>query len=169
MIEDVVKQLGHLTLGTRFKRIAEQLQAQTQEVLAEVGIDVPAAQLPALAALDRLGPLSVGDLAGALGVSQPGVTRLLGKLEAAGLVEAAQPQGDRRVRAMRLSATGASLMRRAKRVAWPRVEGAVADACSRLAGPLLAQLEALEDALNRAPLCTRARPTHARRTDHVRS
>ena len=29
MIEDVVKELGFLTLGTRFKRIGEALQAQT--------------------------------------------------------------------------------------------------------------------------------------------
>ena len=53
MIEDIVKELGFLTLGTRFKRIGEALQAQTQALLAEHGIDMPAAHFPLLAALDR--------------------------------------------------------------------------------------------------------------------
>ena len=42
MIEDVVRELGHLSLGTRLKRIGETLQAQTQAVLAAHGFDQPA-------------------------------------------------------------------------------------------------------------------------------
>ena len=52
MIEDIVKELGFLTLGTRFKRIGEALQAQTQALLTEHGIGMPAAHFPLLAALD---------------------------------------------------------------------------------------------------------------------
>ena len=62
MVEDVVRELGHLSLGTRLKRIGETLQAQTQAVLAAHGFEQPAAYFPLLAALDRLGPLSVGEL-----------------------------------------------------------------------------------------------------------
>ena len=51
MIEDIVKELGFLTLGTRFKRIGEALQAQTQALLTEHGIGMPAAHFPLLAAL----------------------------------------------------------------------------------------------------------------------
>lgn len=73
-IEDVVRALGYLTLGSRFRRLGEQLQAGTQDILAELGSNVPVAQLPLLAALDRLGPLSVGEMARAMGISQPGIT-----------------------------------------------------------------------------------------------
>src|SRR5256885_16046201 len=96
-IEDVVKELGYLTLGTRLKRLGERLQAQTQVLLEGAGIGFPASHFPILAALERLGPLSVGELTEALGVTQPGVTRLLDKLESEGWVQSGQLANDRRV------------------------------------------------------------------------
>ena len=147
MVHDVVKELGHLSLGTRLRRIGELLQAQTQAVLAAHGFELPAAYFPLLAALDRLGALGVGELSQAVGVSQPVVTRSLRGLEADGLVESATAQEDRRVRRVTLSAAGRSLVERAKAEAWPAIEAAVAQACEGLSGPLLDQLAALEDAL----------------------
>ncbi len=156
MVEDVVKELGYLTLGTRLKRLGERLQAQTQVVLENAAIDVPASHFPILAALDRLGSLSVGELTEAVGISQPGVTRLLEKLEADGWVQSTQTAGDRRVRAIGLTKQGRQLIARAKRVAWPFVEAAVAEACAGPARSLLAALAILEQALLEAPLSARA-------------
>jgi DNA-binding MarR family transcriptional regulator len=156
-IEDVVKELGHLSLGTRLKRIGETLQAQTQAVLAERGFEQPAAWFPLLAALDRLGPLSVGELSQAVGVSQPVVTRSLRGLEEDGLVESGAAEADRRVRRIALSRKGRGLVQRSKARAWPVIEAAVAEACAGLRGDLLAQLAALEDALAEQPLAQRIR------------
>jgi DNA-binding MarR family transcriptional regulator len=156
MIEDVVKELGHLTLGTRLKRLGERLQAQTQVLLEHDGVTLPASHFPVLAALDRLGPLSVGELTEAVGISQPGVTRLLDKLETEGLVRSTQSAGDRRVRTIALTKSGSRLISRSKRTAWPLLEAAVADACAGPAQPLLAILTALEGALAEAPLSVRA-------------
>lgn len=147
MVQDIVKELGHLSLGTRLRRIGELLQAQTQSVLAAHGFELPAAYFPLLAALDRLGALSVGELGQAVGVSQPVVTRSLHGLQADGLVESATAQEDRRVRRVALSAAGRSLVERAKAEAWPAIEAAVAEACEGLDGPLLEQLSSLEAAL----------------------
>ena len=158
MVEDVVKELGYLTLGSRLKRIGERLQSQAQTLLEEAGISLSAAFFPLLAALDRLGPLSVGELAQAIGVSQPGVTRVLEKLESEGLVKSQPPAGDRRVRPIALTAAGRQLVARSKKSVWPRIEAAVAEACAGagLKSPLLPQLAALEDALTAAPLHVRA-------------
>lgn len=155
MTPDIVRDLGHLTLGTRLKRLGERLQAQTQELLAASAIDLPAAFCPVLAALDRLGPSNVGQLTRALGVTQPGVTRLLDRLEADGWVKSQPEAGDRRVRTLALTKAGRDLVARARRVAWPRIEAAVADACAGPPGTLLARLAALEDALAAAPLTAR--------------
>ena len=155
MVEDVVRELGHLSLGTRLKRIGETLQAQTQAVLAAHGFEQPAAYFPLLAALDRLGPLSVGELSQAIGVSQPVITRSLRGLEDDGLVGSETSEEDRRVRRIALSRKGRGLVQRAQREAWPAIEAAVAGACAGLSGDLLAQLAALEDALNDAPLLQR--------------
>ncbi|QBK04640.1 MarR family transcriptional regulator [Hylemonella gracilis] len=159
MIEDVVKELGHLSLGTRLKRIGETLQAQTQAVLAAHGFDQPAAHFPLLAALDRLGALSVGDLGQAVGVSQPVVTRSLGGLENNGLVQSETSEDDRRVRRVGLSRKGRALVQRAKGVAWPAIETSVAHACSGLKGDLLTQLAALEKALAERSLLQRVEET----------
>lgn len=155
MVEDVVRELGHLSLGTRLKRIGETLQAQTQAVLAAHGFEQPAAYFPLLAALDRLGPLSVGELSQAIGVSQPVITRSLRGLEDDGLVGSEASEEDRRVRRVALSRKGRGLVQRSQREAWPAIEAAVAQACTGLRGDLLAQLAALEDALTEAPLLQR--------------
>jgi DNA-binding MarR family transcriptional regulator len=153
--QDIVKDLGHLALGTRLRRLGEMLQAQTQTVLAAHGFELPAAYFPLLAALDRLGALSVGELSQAGGVAQPVVTRSLRGLEADGLVASETAAEDRRVRRIALSAAGQQLVQRAKLEAWPAIEGAVAQVCSELDGPLLVQLAALEDALAATSLQTR--------------
>jgi DNA-binding MarR family transcriptional regulator len=166
-IEDVVRALGYLTLGSRMKRIGERLQAQAQVMLEEADVSVSAAHFPVLAALERLGPLSVGELAQAVGVSQPGVTRMLDKLVAEGWVKSRQPAGDRRLRSVVLSRPGRQLVARAKRLLWPRIEAAVADACAGLTGPLLVQLTAVEVALAATPLHVRAARARARNRRHA--
>jgi DNA-binding MarR family transcriptional regulator len=153
---DVVKELGFLALGTRFKRIGESLQAQAQALLASNGIDMPAAHFPLLAALDRLGPLGVSELSQAVGVSQPVVSRSLLGLESNGLVESIPVVADRRVRCIRLSRKGRELVRHAKSGVWPVIAAAVAQACKPLKGSLLDQLSALEAALEQTSLLERA-------------
>ncbi|HEV2442597.1 MAG TPA: MarR family transcriptional regulator [Steroidobacteraceae bacterium] len=162
MVTDIVRELGHLALGSRLKRLGERLQAQTQAVLAEAGISLPASHFPVLVALDRLGPLSVGELAEAVGISQPGVSRMLDNLQSDGFVASQPLKGDRRLRPIVLTKAGRQLIARARQLTWPRIEAAVADACAAASGPLLAQLSALEEALAAAPLHVRASRTPAR-------
>ncbi len=156
MVHDIVKELGFLTLGTRFRRIGDSLQAQTQALMARHGIDMPAAHFPLLAALDRHGPLGVGELSAAVGVSQPVVTRSLRGLEGSGLVESRSLQGDRRIRKVQLSEAGQALVERARHEVWPVIEASVAQICAPLEGPLLEQLAALEAGLEHTSLLQRA-------------
>ncbi|MCW2308241.1 MarR family winged helix-turn-helix transcriptional regulator [Rhodobium gokarnense] len=156
MTEDILRTLGHLALGSRMKRLGEMLQAQTQALVAGTGADLPAAQYPLLEALERLGPTKIGVLAAVLGVAQPGVTRMVDKLEAAGWVETQRDDDDRRVRTVRLTATANRMLEKARKDVWPTIEAAVADACATGEGPLLDRLTALEDALKEAPLTRRA-------------
>jgi DNA-binding MarR family transcriptional regulator len=167
MVEDIVRELGYLTLGSRLKRIGERLQAQAQVLIEAGGIGLSAAKFPVLAALDRLGPLTVGELAQALGVSQPGVTRVLDNLESEGLVTSQQPTEDRRVRPIVLTKAGRQLVARSKRLVWPKIEAAVADACEGPPGPLLSQLAVLEEALNCASLSTRSVRLSSREKGHA--
>lgn len=157
MTEDIVRQLGHLALGTRLKRLGERLQAETTSFIEASGLALPASWFPLLAALDRTGGLTVGELAAAMGVSQPGVTRSVAKLAELGLITAAAHESaDRRRRSVQLTAAGEALVARASVEVWPHVEAAVVDACDGLEGPLLDQLAELEARLDRVPLDRRA-------------
>jgi DNA-binding MarR family transcriptional regulator len=152
LVEDVVRSFGFLTLGTRMKRIGEKLQADTQKIMDELGAPLQASQYPFLAAIDRLGPLTVGDLAEAIGITQPGATRTIGQLVELGMLETEQAADDQRRRIVSLTKEGRRLVATAKRDVWPRIRAAVADLCGDLDGPLLEQLAAIEDGLAAAPL-----------------
>jgi DNA-binding MarR family transcriptional regulator len=155
MVQDVVRTLGYLMLGTRMKRIGERLQASTQRVIDGFAVPVQAGQWPFLAALDTLGAVSVGELAEAIGITQPGATRTVGQLVRQGLVEVEQAADDQRRRIVSLSREGQRLVAAAKLDIWPSVSAAVADLCDPLEGPLLQQLAALEDELAAVPLARR--------------
>jgi DNA-binding MarR family transcriptional regulator len=152
MVEDVVRSFGFLTLGTRMKRIGEKLQADTQRIMDELGAPLQASQYPFLAAIDRLGPLTVGELAEATGITQPGATRTVALLVELGMLDTEQAADDQRRRIVSLSKEGKRLVAAAKRDVWPCINAAVTDLCGGLDGPLLDQLAAIEDGLAAASL-----------------
>ena len=160
-MEDILRSLGFLCLGSRMKRIGEQMQADTQHVLDRLDVRIQSSQYPLLAALDRLGPLPVGELAQSLGVAQPGVTRSVALLAELGLVEVNPSDDDQRRRIVSLSRSGRRLVEQAKRDVWPSIENAVAGLCADLSGPLLDQLASIEDRLAATPLDRRAENTQA--------
>src|SRR5262250_273681 len=155
-MKDVVRSLGHLALGTRLKRLGDRLQAHTQVILDDAGAPVPASHFPALWALNERGAMTIGDLSRALGVTQPGVTRMTATLEAAGLVRSGAAEDDGRARVVALAPAGRQLLVRLRRRTFPLVEAAVREACDDDSGRFLAQLARLEDALEEMPLAARA-------------
>ena len=152
MVEDVVRALGFLCMGSRLRRIGERLQADTQQIIDAAGLGIQAGQFPFLAAIDRAGPLTIGELAQAVGITQPGATRTTGQLLELGFVDMQPAPDDQRRRLVSLTEKGQELVDDAKRSVWPRVTTAVADLCDNLDGPILEQLAAIEDRLVEAPL-----------------
>src|SRR5690242_9277068 len=116
MVEDIVRTFGFLTLGTRLKRIGERLQADTQQIIDEVTAPpLQASQYPFLAAIDRLGPLSIGELAEAVGITQPGATRSLTQLVKLGVCTVRSVPTDRRRKIASLTKRGQRLVDEGKR------------------------------------------------------
>jgi DNA-binding MarR family transcriptional regulator len=143
-------------MGSRLRRIGERLQADTQQVIDEAGLGIQAGQYPFLAAVDRAGPLTIGELAQAVGITQPGATRTTGQLLELGYVDMRPAPDDQRRRLVSLTAKGQDLVDHSKKVIWPRIAAAVADLCGDLDGPILEQLAAIEDGLAAAPLARRS-------------
>lgn len=152
MVDDVVRGLGYLMLGTRLKRIGERLQADATRIAAAHGADVQSNHYPFLYALEQFGPLTIGELAEAIGITQPGVTRMAGQLAKLGTVTVRPGRADKRQRIVTLTPAGVRLLELGRRELWPLVEAAVADLCEPLSGPLLDQLTAIEEGLDDRPL-----------------
>jgi DNA-binding MarR family transcriptional regulator len=156
MVRDFTKELGYLPLGSRLKRVGERMQAETARFLANEGIEQPPGIWPLLATLHGEGALTVGELATALGVSQPGVTRSLRQLTADGMVKPAPAGEDQRRKPVMLTDAGAAVVERCMRDLWPYVEAAVREMCTPLDGPILQQLDRIEEELDSLPLDRRA-------------
>ena len=147
MAEDIIRTFGYLALGSRFRRIGERLQADTQQIIDRSGISIQAGQCPMLAAIGRHEAMTIGDLAEAVGISQPGVTRTISQLVTQGLVEMRTSEEDQRRKLVSLTAAGHDFVEYAHRELWPKIEAAVQDLCAELSGPLLDQLAGIEDGL----------------------
>ena len=156
MIEDIVRTSGYLTLGSRLRRIGERLQADTQQFIEEAGLGIQAGQYPFLAAIDNAGPLTIGELAQSVGITQPGATRTVGQLVELGLVSIEPAPDDQRRKLVSLTSSGKQLIDFSRAEVWPRIAAAVTDLCGSLDGPILSQLAAIEDGLAAAPLIRRA-------------
>jgi DNA-binding MarR family transcriptional regulator len=77
----------------------------------EAGGDLSPSLSSALASIDRHGPLTPSELAVRERVQRPTITRILGRLEDAGLVERTADPTDRRSSLIACSAAGHALMR----------------------------------------------------------
>ena len=88
-------------------RLARRLRQQTEG-------EITASQLSALATVGRFGPLSLGALAAVERVRPPTLTRIVGHLEAAGLVVRRPAPGDRRSAELEISPAGRKLLDRSR-------------------------------------------------------
>ena len=156
MAGDIVAEQGALFLGSRLKRLAERLQGDVAHVTGRAGVPVQPGHYALLGTLDRYGPLTVGELAEAMQISQPAVTRTLSRLLEMGLVESSRIHRDQRHKTISLTAEGRSVLVRSKLLVWPQVEKAVTGVLESLSGTFLEQIAAIEASLAKRALSERA-------------
>lgn len=149
-MNDVLKGMGALAMGSRLKRLGERMQAGAARVTANAGLPVQPAHMPLLSALDGQA-MTIGQLAQAIGISQPGITRAINQLIEMDLVQSA-PGEDQRQRTVALTAAGHAVLARAKLYVWPQVEAAVHALFDGQADAFLERVAAVESALEATPL-----------------
>jgi len=89
-------------------RLARQLRQQSDAGLSP-------SQLSALATVEHHGPMTLGALADHERVAPPSVTKVVAKLEAAGLVQRALDRDDRRVARVTTTSAGDALLAKVRR------------------------------------------------------
>jgi len=157
-MSDILRQHGALFLGSRLKRLGERMQAGASKVSTGAGLPIQPLHQPFLAALDGH-PMTIGQLAQTLGISQPGVTRAVGQLVELGLAQS-DPGEDQRQRTISLTPAGITVLTRAKLAVWPQVEAAVHALFGERTEAFLRQIAEVEDALEAAPIDMLAAQAH---------
>ena len=104
-------------LASRFRQA---LMPLVRQLRTNVEAGMTPGQMSALGTVDRLGPITLGDLAAAERVTPPMATKLANALEEKGLVERLPCADDKRVVRLQLAAEGKDLLDRARvrRDAW---------------------------------------------------
>ncbi|HUP86492.1 MAG TPA: MarR family transcriptional regulator [Acidimicrobiales bacterium] len=88
-------------------RLARRLRQQAEG-------DVTPSQVSALSSIERLGPLTLGELAAAEQVQPPSMTKIVGGLEAHGFVIREADPNDRRIARVRVSDDGRRFVARSR-------------------------------------------------------
>ncbi|MEM8712540.1 MAG: GNAT family N-acetyltransferase [Planctomycetota bacterium] len=154
---DILRELGHLALGSRLKRLADRFMADAAKIHQASSHNLPTGQFPLIAALDRHGPLTVGDAAATLGISQPAATRAATEAAKAGYIESSAGEGDRRIRRLSLTSSGRQSVAEMKLTMWPRVDAVARELTKGIHGDLLSSITALEGRLAERGLLERYR------------
>lgn len=138
-----------VTIANRLRPVLLQLNRQLRRELAPLGITGGQAAL--LYAIRKNPGIGIRDLAAREGMSGPGMTAYVDRLERAGLVRRTRASGDRRRVELEVTAEGLRILRsaRARRTAWlaarlKRLEPHELAAVDEAIGPLERLLE--EDA-----------------------
>lgn len=153
-MRDVVADMGPSFLGSRLKRLAERMQVGAMGTIAEAGLPLQPGHMPLLAAL-RGGAMTIGQLAEAIGMSQPGVTRGVGQLAKLGMLADVRAT-DQRTRWVRLTVAGRAAAEQAATDLWPRIGMAAEELMAGFATSFMAQIAAIERELDKASIAERA-------------
>jgi DNA-binding MarR family transcriptional regulator len=99
-----------MTRDDDLQRLLLAVHALTRIAALDTHNDAPAAQWRTLTLLRDHGPQRLGDLATLSRVTQPGMTRLVHQMDAAGLVERAAHPSDSRVSVIRATPQGSAAL-----------------------------------------------------------
>jgi DNA-binding MarR family transcriptional regulator len=111
----------------------------------EAGTGLSPSQLSALASIDVHGAMTLGALAAHERVAPPSITKVVSKLEAAGLLVRTPDPDDGRVSRVALTADGDTLLRESRRRKDAWLAGRLAELSSDQRARLAAALDVLEE------------------------
>lgn len=147
---NIYREPGELIIGSRLRRISERILYDIGRIYKDREITFEAAWFPVFYLLDRQGPMTVGEIAKALEISQPGASQVIGGLVRRQLVAYQLSRQDRRIRRLGFTPAGEQLLHEIKPV-WEALRQAVQGMLgeSPRTGLLMAALDDLEDMLER--------------------
>jgi DNA-binding MarR family transcriptional regulator len=124
--QDLIAAYGSAGVGARLRRLSERIDREARSVYKHVGIDFEQRWVGVLILLIERKAMTVGELAQALGITQPSVSQTLRSLQTAKLVAAQMDPHDPRRRIQRLTKAGSAFIEKARPV-WEALMEAARD------------------------------------------
>lgn len=153
---DFLQQLGPLALASRLKRLTEQLYRSGEKVYSTLEVEFEPRWFMVFARLKESGAtaLAITTIAKDLGVTHPGVIKLVREMESSGLAISSCDRDDARKRTIQLTNKGRRLAAELEPV-WAAFEATTLDLFREIDGDLIALVDQLELRLTKTPFTDR--------------
>lgn len=163
---DVLKSVGALALGSRFRRLSDQLMQDGILIYRDSGLDFEPKWFPVYLYLQQQGPSPVMDIARGLGITHPSVNQVAKEMMAADLVAAYKDTSDKRKRVLALTSVGKAKIHELEPI-WSDVRSALEELIDETGVDFLGHLETIELALVQKSFHQRFLEKHERSSNPV--
>ncbi len=160
---DMLQRVGALGLGSRLKRLSDQLMQDGILVYRDSGVDFEPRWFPVFLFLKESGPSAVTDIARGLGVTHPTISQVSKEMINAGLVAAYKDTKDKRKRVLALTIDGKAKLRSLESI-WSEISGSLQEVIDEAGVDFLKNIESIELALVRKSFHKRFQERHSRNT-----
>lgn len=109
--DDTLVQLQELALGSRLKRLSDQLMREVIFIYNELGVDFDPYHMPIFKLVSERNELTISEISKSINVTQPGVTQYVNALLAKKLVVSKIGKHDKRKRKISLTNAGKKLLK----------------------------------------------------------
>ncbi|WP_420581319.1 bifunctional helix-turn-helix transcriptional regulator/GNAT family N-acetyltransferase [Reichenbachiella sp.] len=151
---DTIKQLGELALGSRLKRLSDEIMKDGKKIYAANKIDFEPKWFPVYYAISQQEKTTVTDIAEAIGFKHPSVSQLVKELEKEGLIETKANSKDARKRNLKLSKKGLELLPGIESI-WSDISNAMNEMIDQHTHNILCAMEQCEDDFEKTPMYDR--------------
>lgn len=155
---DTVKQLGELALGSRLKRLSDEIMKDGKKIYASNKIDFEPKWFPVYYAISQADQMTVTEIADEIGFKHPSVSQLVKELEKNDLVISSANEKDARKRNLMLSAKGRALLPSIESI-WSDISNALNEMIGNHTHNILCAIEQCEDDFEEIPMYDRVQ-TH---------
>ena len=151
---DFISSYGSAGVGARLRRISERIDREANAVYTHAGVHFEQRWMALVGVMAERGEMTVGELAQALGITQPSVSQSLRSLQAAKLIAEKSDPRDARRRIQCLTKAGRAFVEKVRPI-WAALMEAARD-LDREGIDLITPLDQLEAGLERKSLFERA-------------
>ncbi len=148
---DFLKDLAELALGSRLKRLVENLRRDVTAVYKSQGIDFEPFLMPITNLLDRTESLQINQIADYLGISQPAVTQCCNLMNKKELIELSFSSKDQRKREISFTVKGKQLVKKLNPI-WEEISAVIKEIIDSSDNNLLKAVENFENQLTNKSL-----------------